>query len=210
MRTFLISTLLFISSAVLTAQNFCGVISITVSKDSKTSPASMYICDGNLLVRYAVEANGQTNTIDYLVLSSGKKFLKYNLLGKEQGVELSDNDIKSNVQIEKVMRTGEKAQILGYECELVKILGKDGNITEVWITESAPVDYSAIAPYLKDDATAQSIHKLGLKGMPLKSVVKDKNGFELSSFQVNAISSNGVEKSLFAAPTIVVPPNQTR
>ena len=210
MRTIFIFTLFLTNTLLLSAQNFCGVISLTISKDSKTAPASMYVCDGNLLIRYNLEANGQANSVDYLVLNSGKKSLKYNIMGNEQGVELSDNDIKSSVQVEKVMRTGEKAQILGYECELVKILGKDGNITEVWITESSPVDYSSIAPYLKDDATAQSIHKLGLKGMPLKSVVKDKNGFELSSFQVTEINPNGVEKTLFVAPKLVVQPNQAR
>jgi hypothetical protein len=192
------------------AQNFCGSLTMTISKEGKSAPATMYLCDGNFLVRYEMDANGQKNKIDYLVTASGKKYMKYDLMGKELGVELSDADVKSNLSVVKVAKTGEKSQMLGYDCELVKIQGSDGNITETWIAENGPVDFGSFSSILKDDATALAIAKLGIKGLPIKSVTKDKNGFEVSSFYIDGIQNNPVGKTLFEVPKVLTPSSQVK
>ena len=192
------------------AQNFCGTLSMTISKEGKAAPATMYLCNGNFLVRYEMDANGQKNKIDYLVSASGKKYMKYDLMGKELGVELSDSDVKSNLSIAKLAKTGEKSQILGYDCELIKIQGSDGNITEAWIAENGPVDFGAFSSILKDDASALAISKLGIKGLPVKSVTKDKNGFEVSSFSIDGIQNTPVDNSLFEAPKVLTPKSQVK
>lgn len=192
------------------AQNFCGSVTMTIAKEGKSAPATMYFCDGNFMVRYELDAKGQKNKVEYLALASGKKYMKYNLMGKDLGVELSDSDVKSTVSILKVAKTGEKMQLLGYECELIKIQSSDGNITETWIFENSPVDFGAYSAILKDDASALAIAKLGVKCMPIKSVTKDKNGFELSSYEIQEIKNSPLEGGLFVAPTILTPASQIK
>jgi hypothetical protein len=192
------------------AQNFCGSLTMTISKDGKAAPATMYLCEGNFLVRYELDANGQKSKVDYLVLASGKKYMKYDLMGKELGVELSDADVKSNLSVAKVAKTGEKNQIQGFECELVKIQGSDGNITEAWIAENGPVDFGQFSSILKDDASALAIAKLGIKGLPLKSSTKDKNGFEVSSFSIDGLQNSPFDKTIFEAPKVLTPKSQVK
>jgi hypothetical protein len=210
MRKLTLLSFALLSGVISNAQNFCGSLSMTISKEGKAAPATMYLCDGNFLVRYEMDANGQKNKIDYLVLASGKKYMKYDLMGKELGVELSDADVKSNLSVAKVAKTGEKSQILGFDCELVKIQGSDGNITEAWITENGPVDFGTFSSILKDDASALAIAKLGIKGLPVKSVTKDKNGFEVSSFRIEGIQNTPVDKFLFEAPKVLTPKSQVK
>lgn len=210
MRKLTLLSFALLSGVISNAQNFCGSLSMTISKEGKAAPATMYLCDGNFLVRHEMDANGQKNKIDYLVLASGKKYMKYDLTGKELGVELSDADVKSNLSVAKVAKTGEKSQILGFDCELVKIQGSDGNLTEAWITENGPVDFGTLSSILKDDASALAIAKLGIKGLPIKSVTKDKNGFEVSSFSIDGIQNNLVDKNLFEAPKVLTPKSQVK
>ena len=192
----------------LCAQDFCGTIKLTISKNGQTAPTIMYACGEDFLVRYDLKANGTTTQTDFLGnTSTGKSFLRSNLGGKEFAVEVKDADIASNLGIANTTLTGEKLQISGFNCELIKILHADGSVTEAWISKDAGIDFGKLSKFLKDDAASAAINKMGISATPIKSSTKDKNGFENYSFQIQSVEKGTVDKKLFE---VSVQPIQTK
>jgi hypothetical protein len=179
-------------------QNFCGTISLAITKGGQTGPAKMFVCGDDFLVRYNLQSKEGNTTTDFIGnLATKKSYLRTNVGGSDYTMEVKDSDISGAVEVANTTLTGEKKVVNGFNCELLKVLGADGSLTEAWISNISGLDFGRFSKFLKEDAASAALVKMGLKAVPIKATTKDKNGFENYSFQITVIEAGRVEKSTF-------------
>jgi len=195
---YLIATLSHAEKGLLLTQKY------STSTEGQNIITTWYLTETKCKLKMQFSDN-DVNTTNYFIPDlKSNKLLVYSDGATPEGVQpiyysLPVQNIKSDIEVLTVDRTGETKQISGFACEKVIAKGKN-SITEMWVTKDFKSDYSRFASFFKSSYELKALSQGGLKGFPLVSTTKDSNGTVVSSYDLVSVSTTEISENEFKIP----------